>query len=116
VSMVCDRVIVAISLYAILSVASLGYSVMQTVVLQWCYSGVTVVLQWCYIGVTLVLQWCYSGVTVVLQWQYPCKLHSVSCPWPLLSCVFCVCVCVCVRLCVCMCMFVYVYVYVCVCV
>jgi hypothetical protein len=44
------------------------------VVLQSYYSGVKVVvewcsvmLQWCYRGVTVVLQWCYSGVTAVLQ-------------------------------------------------
>jgi hypothetical protein len=44
-----------------------------TVVLQWCYSGVsrvTVVLQWCYSGITVALQWFYSGVAVVLRWYY----------------------------------------------
>jgi hypothetical protein len=38
-----------------------------TVVIQWCYNGVTVVLQLGHRGVTEVLQWCYSGVTMALQ-------------------------------------------------
>jgi hypothetical protein len=38
-----------------------------TVVLQWCYSGVTVVLQWWYTGVTVMFQWCASGFRVVLK-------------------------------------------------
>jgi hypothetical protein len=50
-----------------------GRTVHLSVVLQWCYSGVTVALQWCYSGVTVVLQWCYSGVTVVLQCVYTCS-------------------------------------------
>jgi hypothetical protein len=38
----------------------------SSVLLQWCYSGVTEVLQWCYSGVTVVLQWCCSTAVTAI--------------------------------------------------
>jgi hypothetical protein len=39
----------------------------DTVVLQWCYSGVLVMLQGPYSGITVMLQWCHSGFTGVVS-------------------------------------------------
>jgi hypothetical protein len=42
----------------------------------------TMVLHWCYIGVTLVfhmLQWCHSGVMVVFHWWYSDVTVVVHC-------------------------------------
>jgi hypothetical protein len=58
-------------------------------------------------GVTVVLQWCFDGVTVMLQCFYAAdhteRKSSMACMCMCVRARVCVCMCVCVCVCVCMC-------------
>jgi hypothetical protein len=63
-----------------------------TMMLLWCYSGVTVVSQWRHVGVTVKSYKCITKGTGICLYACVCVLLCV-----------CVCVCVCVYMCVCVC-------------
>jgi hypothetical protein len=76
----------------------------MSIVLLWCYCGVTVVLQWCYSGAKVVLQWCYNGVCYRLRSREVIVMSASNDKKPPPVCVF-VCVCVCVFVCVFVCVY-----------